>query len=109
MNIPSNIVGLILIIVGALIEVIADIFFKLWNDKGNTYLIVLGVILYLIGTAFWVLSLRYDTFTKSGAIFLLINIIFLSLAGVFFFKDGLSLINKIGIFLGMISIIMVEM
>jgi drug/metabolite transporter (DMT)-like permease len=72
-------------------------------------LIVAGMVLYLIGTGCWVTSLKYETFTKSGVIFLLLNIILLSLTGLFFFKDDLSTINKIGIILGLISIIMVEM
>lgn len=109
MAISSNNIGIILIIIGASIEVFADIFFKLYNDKGGNHLIVLGVVLYLIGTMCWVLSLRYETFTKSGVIFLLLNIILLSLTGLLFFKDELSIINKLGILLGIVSIVMVEM
>lgn len=105
---PSNI-GLILILVGAAVEVFADIFFKIWNDKGGNHLIIVGILLYLIGTGCWVLSLKYLTFTKSGVIFLLLNIILLSLTGLLFFKDDLSIINKVGILLGIVSIIMVEM
>lgn len=105
---PSNI-GLVFIFIGAAIEVFADIFFKIWNDKGGNHLIVLGIVLYLIGTGCWVASLKYETFTKSGVIFLLLNIILLSLTGLFFFKDDLSIINKVGILLGIVSIIMVEM
>lgn len=105
---PRNI-GLALIIIGAAIEVFADIFFKIWNDKGGNHLIIAGAFLYLIGTGCWVASLKYETFTKSGVIFLLFNITLLSLTGLFFFKDDLSIINKIGILLGIVSIIMVEM
>lgn len=105
---PSNI-GFILILIGASIEVFADIFFKMWSDKGGNHLIIVGMILYLIGTGCWVASLKYETFTKSGVIFLLLNIILLSLTGLFFFKDDLSIINKAGILLGIASIIMVEM
>ncbi len=108
MQITSNNIGLILIIIGASIEVFADIFFKIYNDKGGYHFILLGIFLYLIGTMCWVISLRYETFTKSGIIFLLLNIILLSLTGLFFFKDDLSIINKIGIILGIASIIMVK-
>lgn len=109
MTISPNHVALILIIIGASIEVFADIFFKMWSDKGGNYLIVAGILLYLIGTGCWVTSLKYETFTKSGVIFLLLNITLLSLTGVFFFKEDISTINKIGILLGIVSIIMVEM
>jgi multidrug transporter EmrE-like cation transporter len=109
MTISQRNIGLILILIGASLEVFADIFFKIWNDKGGNHLIITGILLYLIGTGCWVASLKYLTFTKSGVIFLLLNIILLSLTGLFFFKDDLSVINKVGILLGIASIIMVEM
>ena len=104
---PSKI-ALVLVIIGATLEIFADIFFKMWNDNGGNHLITIGIILYLMGTGCWVSSLKYETFTKSGVIFLLLNITLLSLAGLFFFKEDISAINKIGIILGIISIIMVE-
>ena len=109
MIISPNHVALVLIIIGASIEVFADVFFKMWSDKGGNHLIVAGILLYLIGTGCWVTSLKYETFTKSGVIFLLLNIILLSLTGLFFFKEDISMVNKIGILLGIVSIIMVEM
>jgi drug/metabolite transporter (DMT)-like permease len=102
-------VGLVLIVIGASIEVFADTLFKLWNDKGGNHLIIVSIVLYLIGTCCWVSSLKYETFTRSGVIFLLLSVIMLSLTGLFFFKDELSTINKVGIVLGIVSIIMVEM
>ena len=105
----ANNIGLVLVFIGATVEVFADIFFKTWNDKGGNHLIVAGILLYLVGTGCWVSSLKYLTFTKSGVIFLLLSIIMLSLTGLLFFKDDLSIINKVGILLGIVSIIMVEM
>ena len=107
-NISLNNIGLIFIFIGAIIEALADIFFKIWNDKGDIYLIIIGTVLYLIGTGFWVISLRYESFTKSGTIFLLLNVILLSLIGSFLFKDNISLINRIGIAIGIVSIIMID-
>lgn len=103
-----NIIGLILVFIGAVIEVFADIAFKWWNDRNEIHLIIVGVILYLTGTAFWVASLRYESFTKSGTVFLLLNIILLTMAGLLLFKDNISDINRLGIILGIISIIMIE-
>lgn len=103
-----NIIGLVLIFIGAIIEVFADIAFKWWNDKNEIHLIIIGVILYLTGTAFWVLSLKYESFTKSGTVFLLLNIILLTITGLLLFKDNISNINRLGIIIGIISIIMIE-
>jgi multidrug transporter EmrE-like cation transporter len=100
--------GLVFVFIGVTVEVFADIFFKMWNDKGGNHLIIAGILLYLVGTGCWVTSLKYLSFTKSGIIFLLLSIVMLSLTGLLFFKDDLSIINKIGILLGIASIIMVE-
>ena len=101
-------IGLILISIGAAIEVFADIAFKLWNDRNEIHLIIIGVILYLTGTAFWVASLKYESFTKSGTVFLLLNIILLTMTGLLLFKDNLSNINRLGILIGILSVIMIE-
>lgn len=82
----ANSIGLVLVFIGAAVEVFADIFFKMWNDKGGNHLIIAGIFLYLIGTGCWVSSLKYLSFTKSGVIFLLLSIIMLSLTGLLFFR-----------------------
>jgi drug/metabolite transporter (DMT)-like permease len=70
-------------------------------------MLVLGAAIYFVGTIFWAFSLKYETLSKAGVIFMLANIILITLAGTIIFKENLSLANKIGLALGMISIILV--
>ena len=67
-----------------------------------------GLSLYIVGTTFWAYSLKYGHLSKAISIFAILNLIILVLIGVFVFKEDLSLTNKIGIILGIISVILIE-
>jgi multidrug transporter EmrE-like cation transporter len=105
----AKIIFFILLAAGILLEVAGDIFFKRWALQSKTIILVIGALLYFTGTIFWAFSLKYETLSKAGVIFMLANIILIALAGTMIFKENLSLINKIGIALGIISIILVEL
>ena len=59
-------------------------------------------------TTFWAYSLKYGHLSKAISIFAILNLVILVLVGVFIFKEDLSLTNKIGIILGIIGIILIE-
>lgn len=107
--INPKIIFFILLTVGILLEVLGDIFFKKWAIQSKIVMLIIGALLYFTGTIFWAFSLRYETLSKAGIIFMLANIILIALAGILIFKENLSLINKIGIALGIVSIILVEL
>jgi len=103
-----KIVFFVLIIFAVLIEVVADIILKKWAIENKNSLFIFGMVVYLIGTMFWAYSLKFEVLSKAGGVFVILNLILLALAGIFIFKDELSVTNKIGIILGMISIILIE-
>ena len=72
-------------------------------------LLAIGLIVYFIGTVFWAVSLKYEFLSKAISVFTILNLIIVSLAGVIIFKEDLSVVNKIGIALGALSIILVEL
>ncbi|GEM_PF-455729 len=97
------------LIAGAVaLEVAADVLLKKWsiNDKG--LMLYSGLALYFLGTVLWAFSLRHEMLSKAISAFTVLNLILVVLAGVFIFKEGLSLTNKAGIVLGIISIILIE-
>lgn len=67
------------------------------------------MVIYLVGTALWAFSLKYEYFSKAVSVFAILNLMIAVLAGVIIFKDDLSVINKVGIALGIISIILIEL
>lgn len=99
----------ILVTSGAILEIIGDIFFKKWSIENKSILIWIGFIVYFAGTVFWALSLKYEVLSKSISVFTILNLVILTLVGIVFFKEDVSLLSKIGILLGIISIIFIEL
>lgn len=98
-----------LLTVAVILEVSADVIFKKWSLEHRSILFALGLFIYLIGTIFWALSLKYDYLSKAGVIFTVFDLIAIVLAGVIVFKEDLSWINKAGIGFGILSIILIEL
>ncbi len=105
----TKIIFFSLIIIAVSFEIFADVLFKKWANSNRFYFILIGLIIYLIGTLFWAFSLRYEFISKAGSIFVLLNLIGLSLVGLLIFNEKLSVLNWIGIFLGLISILLIEL
>lgn len=99
---------LVLVIAAVAFEVVADVMFKKWATENKNILISGGLLIYLMGTIIWAFSMRYNLFSKAVSIFSILNFCVAVLVGVFFFKEDLSLINKIGIGLGLVSIVLIE-
>ncbi len=97
-----------LIILAVALEVVGDVFFKKWAIDSKTPLLYAGLLIYFIGTIFWAISLKYEFLSKAISIFTILNLIVVVLVGVLYFKEDLSLINKIGIGLGILSVILIE-
>ena len=97
-----------LILLAVLIEVLADILFKKWAVQHNQALFALGMMAYLIGTVFWASSLKFEFLSKAGAVFTILNLVLIVLAGVVLFQEQLTTWNKVGIALGIVSVALIE-
>ncbi|MEK6948344.1 MAG: SMR family transporter [Nanoarchaeota archaeon] len=98
-----------LIILAVILEVVGDVFFKKWSIESKNILLYIGLLIYFIGTVFWAISLKYEYISKAIPIFTVLNLIIVVIVGVLYFKEDLSLINKIGIGLGILSVILIEL
>jgi multidrug transporter EmrE-like cation transporter len=103
-----KVIFILLLLGGVLLEVVADIFLKKWSIENKALLLALGLALYIASTVAWAYSLKYGFLSKGVAIFTILNLILVVLAGVFMFNEQLTLVNKIGIGLGIASIIFLE-
>ena len=99
---------MILIVLAVALEVVADVLFKKWSLNHRQVLFGVGLSIYFLGTIFWAYSLKYNYLSKAISVFTILNLVILVLVGVLVFKENLSLINKVGIALGIISIILIE-
>ena len=97
-----------LIFLSVALEVVGDVLFKKWSIENKSMLLFTGLLIYFIGTTFWAVSLKYEYLSKAITVFTVLNLVAVALAGVIMFKEDLSLINKLGIIVGVISVILVE-
>ncbi|MFA4873053.1 MAG: SMR family transporter [Patescibacteria group bacterium] len=97
-----------LIVLAVALEVTGDIFFKKWSIDSRNVLLYFGLLIYFIGTIFWAISLKYEYLSKAISVFTVLNLVIVALVGVLYFKEDLSLINKIGIGLGILSVVLIE-
>ena len=97
------------ILLAVLLEVTADILFKKWTINNRNLFFIIGLAIYFVGTIFWAFSLKYEFLSKAISIFTILNLIIIVLVGLLIFKENLSLVNKLGVLLGVLSIILIEL
>jgi len=98
----------VLLILAVVFEIFADTLLKKWSLSNKNVLLVIGLVVYLVGTVFWAFSLKYEYLSKAVSVFTVLNLIAVVLVGLIYFKEDLSLLNKIGIGLGIVSVILLE-
>ncbi len=98
----------LLIVLAVFFEVIADMLFKYWSINAKGAFLFAGLALYTIGTFIRAYSLKFEFLSKAITIFTLLNLIAIVFAGIFLFKEQLTLLNKVGILLGIASVILIQ-
>lgn len=100
----------LLLISGAVaFEVIADALFRSWSLDGKSAFFWIGIGFYTVGTFIWAYSLKFDLLSKAISVFTITNLIAVVLVGLLYFKENLSMPNKIGIVLGVLSVILLQL
>lgn len=99
---------LVLVTLAALFEGAGDVLLKKWAVDGRSIFFMVGVAVYIVATIVWAYTLKYEFLSKAISVVSIINLIVVILVGVLYFKEDLSTINKIGILLGIISIVLIE-
>jgi drug/metabolite transporter (DMT)-like permease len=98
-----------LIFLAVALEIGGDVLFKKWSLANSNSMLYIGLGVYFLGSIFWALSLRYEPLSKAISVFTILNLVAVALVGVLYFKEDLTIMNKLGIALGVISIILVEL
>ena len=88
-------------------EIIADIFAKEYSLKGGLFW-VLPLLCYIIANSFWLYSIRHGSGLARGAnIFSVSTAIAATMIGFYFYHEKLGTLQMIGIFLGLISLVLI--
>lgn len=89
-------------------ELIADICAKSWSLGKHPYLWIAALLSYIIGNAFWLFALKNGVGLGRGAIiFSLCSEMLALIVGFWYFHEQVSVIQMIGIFLGVLSLILI--
>jgi multidrug transporter EmrE-like cation transporter len=101
--------GLILLLIGAIIDTLGDIIMKKWVVSKNWLVFITGMLVYTLGLGFLAFSYKYKNIAIASIIFVILNIIVLSIVSWIYFKEPLSAIQITGILLGIIAVIILEL
>lgn len=89
-------------------ELIADIFAKTWSLKGGWVFAGIALLGYMLGNTFWLFALKNGAGLAKGAvIFSVVSAVLAIGLGVFFYKEDLTKIQIIGVFLGLLSLVFI--
>jgi multidrug transporter EmrE-like cation transporter len=99
---------LLILFVGGVVLTLGDIVAKNWVIKKEKYLYVVCMLFYLIGLNFLVWSYKFEDIAVASIIFEIFNVITLTLAGIYLFKENITKTELAGMILGVFSIIVLE-
>jgi len=101
-------IAIILLLIGGLILTLGDIFMKKWVNTNAWLFYFIGLAAYLIGLNFLAQSFKFKNIAVASVIFVIFNVVTLSIVSWFYFKETLSPIQIIGMIIGIIAIVILE-
>ena len=104
-----NLSYLLLIFTGGTVLTIGDLVMKKWVGNSSPLLYVIGLFFYLIGMVFLSQSFKLKNIAVASLMMVLFNIFTLLIASWFFYQEKLSVVQMIGIFLGLVSVVILEL
>ena len=99
---------ILLIFIGGLILTVGDIIMKKWVINETAGLFIAGMLVYLFGLVFLAISYKYKNIAVASTMFVVFNIITLSIVSWLYFKETLSPLQITGIMLGIIAVVLLE-
>ncbi len=100
---------MLLLILGGLILTVGDVFIKKWTIDNGLINFFLGLTLWIIALLLLAYTFRFMNIVSATFIEILVNVITLVFADYFFFKDPITLLEIIGILMGLVSIYILEL
>jgi multidrug transporter EmrE-like cation transporter len=100
--------NLALIFLGGLIVTVGDLVLKQWVRSSSLLYYLAGIALYTMGGSLLALSFREKDIAVASVIFIVFNVITLTIAGMILYEEHLTYSKVIGICLALASIIILE-
>ena len=99
---------MILLLIGGIILTVGDILMKKWVNTNNYIFYIVGLIIYLIGLNFLAQSFKFKNIAVASVIFVIFNVVTLSIVSWLYFKETLSMLQIIGMVVGIAAIVILE-
>jgi multidrug transporter EmrE-like cation transporter len=91
-----------------ILEAFGDVLLEKWGLANKNIFLIIGMGIYFVSTLLWAHSLKYEYLSKAISIITVLNLLIVVLVGVLYFKESLTLINKIGILCAIVAIFLIE-
>ncbi len=89
-------------------EIVADVFAKEWALKSNPIFWICSLAGYIVANAFWLYAIKHGSGLARGAtIFSVASAILAIIIGLLFYKEQVSLIQAVGMVVGLIAIVLI--
>jgi len=95
--------------VGGVILTVGDILFKFWVERPSPLLYVSGLALYLLGAVFLVQSYKSENIAVATVIFIVFNVVTLSIVSWLYFGERLSALQIGAVVLALGAIALLEL
>ena len=99
---------LLLVSIAALSVIIGDLFAKYWSLNTKNIFYVLAVLFYIGSAIFYIPSLLTKGLVITSVLWTLISTVGLLLVGIFIFKEHISSLEVVGLFFGIISLMILS-
>jgi len=97
------------LLLSALFNIAADLLGRMWTKDGKTRLLAVAAVAYAVDQTFFSLSLTAGLLAKNIFIVFLLAAIIDVLVGVFHFKERLSRTNLVGLLLGLVALLLLNL
>ena len=104
-----NLLALVLIFLGGITLTVGDLIMKKWVDHGSIFVYIIGLLAYMVGMIFLSQSFKFKNIAIASLMLVIFNIATLLIVSWFFYNEKLSVVQMIGLGLGMASIIILEL
>lgn len=103
-----NLLPIILLALGGIVLTAGDIVMKKWVNTHSNIFYFIGIAIWLIGLLFLAESFKFKNIAVASLIFNIFNIVTLVAVSWLYFNEKLSGLALMGIILGIIALILLE-
>lgn len=89
-------------------DILGDYAAKRWSLVSTNLMMAPVIAAYAISGILWAVSLKYGLLSKGTLLINLLNVLVMVALGVLVFREQLTIVNKVGIILSLLSIYLIQ-